>query len=265
MHTPWLEGRCIVIIGGTSGMGLSAAKACIREGARVLVTGPDRLSVTGADFELGDAANCLEADATEEGSAEEAIQACVDSFGAFHGLYHVAGGSGRRFGDGPLHALTNEGWEKTFRLNLDSVMMSNRAAVRYWLEQDEPGVILNMGTALSQHPAPAFFATAAYAAAKSAVIGFSRSAASYYAGNDIRVNVVAPGLTDTPMAQRAIQDPAIMSFVKSKQRLDGGRPALPSDLDGAAVFLLSSASSFITGQVLEVDGGWGISDGQIAT
>jgi NAD(P)-dependent dehydrogenase (short-subunit alcohol dehydrogenase family) len=264
MQTPWLDGQCIVIIGGTSGMGLSAAKACLREGARVLVTGPDRVSVVHANAELGDGANCLEADATEEGTAEEAIDACMDSFGAFHALYHVAGGSGRRFGDGPLHSLTNEGWEKTLQLNLGSMMMSNRAAVRYWLKRGEPGTILNMGTALSEHPAPAFFATAAYAAAKSAVIGFSRSAAAYYAGHNIRVNVVAPGLTDTPMAQRAMQDPAIMDFVKSKQRLDGGRAARPSDLDGAAIFLLSPASSFITGQVLAVDGGWGISDGQIS-
>jgi NAD(P)-dependent dehydrogenase (short-subunit alcohol dehydrogenase family) len=265
MSKPWLEGRCIVIIGGTSGMGLSAAKACLREGARVLVTGPDRSSVLRADADLGGAALCLEADATHEGSAEEAIRACVDGFGSFHGLYHVAGGSGRRFGDGPLHTLTDEGWEKTLQMNVGSMMMSNRAAIRHWLERGEPGTILNMGTALTEHPAPAFFATAAYAAAKSAVVGFSRSIASYYAGNDIRVNVVAPGLTDTPMAQRAVQDPAIMGFVKSKQRLDGGRAAKPTDLDGAAVFLLSTASSFITGQVLAVDGGWGISDGQIPT
>lgn len=263
MHRPWLEGRCIVIIGGSSGMGLSAAKACLREGARVLVTAPDQESALTAANTLGEGASAIAADATVEGTAEQAIEACVRTFGDFHALYHVAGGSGRRYGDGPLHALTNEGWERTLQWNLGSMMMSNRAAIRWWMEKGRPGAILNMGSSLAQNPAPELFATAAYATAKSAVEGFSRSIAAYYAPHDIRVNVIAPGLTDTPMARRAMENPDILRFVSSKQRLDGGRNALPNDLDGAAVFLLSPAASFITGQVLAVDGGWALADGQL--
>ena len=263
MHASWLDGQCIVIIGGSSGMGLSAAKACLREGAQVLVTAPDEEGARHAALLLGDGASSIVADATKEGTAEQAIEACVRTFGDFHALFHVAGGSGRRFGDGPLHALTMEGWERTLELNIGSIMLSNRAAVRWWREQQKPGTILNMGSALAERPAPDLFATAAYASAKSAVVGFSRSIAAYYAPQNIRVNVLAPGLTDTPMARRAMEDPDILGFVRSKQRLDGGRSALPTDLDGAAVFLLSPASSFITGQVLAVDGGWGLSDGQL--
>jgi NAD(P)-dependent dehydrogenase (short-subunit alcohol dehydrogenase family) len=263
MHHPWLYGQCIVIIGGTSGIGLSAAKACVQEGAQVLVTGADTHSAEHAAEALGDQGRSIVADATAEGTAEAAIRNCIDSFGGFHALYHVAGGSGRKFGDGPLHDLSSEGWERTLDLNLGSMMRSNRAAVRYWLEQGSAGAILNMGSVLAAHPAPAFFATVGYAAAKSAVVGFSRAIASCYAPNGIRVNVIAPGLTDTPMAKRAMEDPAIRAFVASKQPLDGGRNAIPTDLDGAALFLLSPASAFITGQVLGVDGGWGITDGQI--
>jgi NAD(P)-dependent dehydrogenase (short-subunit alcohol dehydrogenase family) len=266
MGEPWLKQHCIVVIGGTSGMGLSAAKAFITEGARVVVTGPDVVSTNEAQTILGPSAKAMVADARKEGTAEEAIGVCRESFGAFHGLYHVAGGSGRKLGDGPLHEMTTEGWAQTLDWNLSSTMLSNRAAIRSWLDRKESGSILNMGTALAEHPAPTFFATHAYAAAKSAVVGFSKSVAAYYAQHNIRVNVVAPGLTDTPMAKRAVNDPAIMAFVKSKQRLDGGRSASPSDLDGAAVFLLSPSASFITGQVLCVDGGWGIvSEGQIST
>ena len=263
MQTPWLDGRCIVIIGGSSGMGLSAAKACLREGARVVVTAPDQEGAKQAALLLGDGASAIAADATVEGTAEQAIEACVRSFGDFHALYHVAGGSGRRFGDGPLHAITLDGWERTLQLNLNSIMLSNRAAVRWWLDKQRPGVILNMGSALAERPAADLFATAAYATAKTAVVGFSRSIAAYYAPNNIRINILAPGLTDTPMARRAMEDPDILGFVRSKQRLDGGRSGMPTDLDGAAVFLLSPASSFITGQVLAVDGGWGLSDGQL--
>ena len=80
---------------------------------------------------------------------------------------------------------------------------------------------------------------------------------------DIRVNVLAPGLVDTPMAQRAATDPAIQRFIQTKQPLGGGRIGTPNDLDGAAVFLLSDAARFCTGQVLAVDGGWCQSEGQI--
>ena len=252
-----------MIIGGSSGMGLSAAKACLHEGAHVLVTALDEEGARHAALLLGDGASAIAADATKEGTAEQAIEACVRTFGDFNSLFHVAGGSGRRFGDGPLHTLTMEGWDRTLELNIGSLMLSNRAAIRWWLDQQKSGTILNMGSALADHPAPDFFATAAYATAKSAVSGFSRSIAAYYASNNIRVNVLAPGLTDTPMARRAMENPDIQAFVSSKQRLEGGRSALPTDMDGAVVFLLSPASSFITGQVLAVDGGWGLADGQI--
>ena len=177
-------------------------------------------------------------------------------------MYHIAGGSGRKFGDGPLHELTIEGWHQTVHLNLTSLMLSNRAAVNYFLENRQGGSILNMGSVLGFSPSPKYFTTHAYAAAKSAVVGFSRSIASYYAPHNIRVNVIAPALVETPMSQRALNDNAILQFIKSKQPLDGGRTGTPADTDGLAVFLLSDHSRFITGQVIAVDGGWSVTEGQ---
>ena len=118
----------------------------------------------------------------------------------------MAGGSGRRFGDGPLHELSLDGWNYTVALNLTSLMLSNQAAVRAFLAQGTGGTILNMGSVLGYSPSPVHFATHAYAATKSAVIGFTKSIAAYYARNDIRVNVLAPALVETPMAKRAAQD-----------------------------------------------------------
>jgi NAD(P)-dependent dehydrogenase (short-subunit alcohol dehydrogenase family) len=86
--------------------------------------------------------------------------------------------------------------------------------------------------------------------------------AAYYARYNIRINVVAPGLVKTPMSQRAGADEGIMQFIQTKQPLDGGRIGIPEDVDGAAVFLLSDHSRFITGQVIAVDGGWSVTDGQ---
>jgi NAD(P)-dependent dehydrogenase (short-subunit alcohol dehydrogenase family) len=258
----WLSRKNFVIIGGTSGMGLSAALACIKEGANVIVTGINEQKAHAAQQQLGKNGKSIIADASTEGAATEAITACISAFGSFNGLYHVAGGSGRRFGDGPLHELSLEGWQQTLQLNLTSLMLSNKAAITYYLHEKQPGVVLNMGSVLGFSPSPKHFTTHAYAAAKSAVIGFTKSIASYYAPYNIRVNVIAPSLIETPMAARAANDENILRFIRTKQPLDGGRIGIPEDTDGLAVFLLSDRSKFITGQVIAVDGGWTVTEGQ---
>lgn len=260
MSVPWLLNKRIVIIGGTAGMGLSTAIACITEGASVVVIGKNPEHCEEARGILKENSLVITADATHEATAEQAIQVCEEKFGGFDGLYHVAGGSGRKFGDGPLHELTLEGWQQTMQLNLSSLMLSDRAAIKYFMDQRQGGVILNMSSVLGFSPSPKHFSTHAYAAAKSAVIGLSRSIASYYAPHNIRVNVIAPSLIETPMSGRALNDEAIMKFIKAKQPLDGGRAGVPEDVDGAAVFLLSDRSKFITGQVIAVDGGWSVTD-----
>ena len=257
-----LQNKSLVIIGGTTGLGLSAAKAFVREGARVVVVGRNDDSVQEAAKILGTSAVALAGDATVPGTAQHAISTCIEKFKSFDGLYHVAGGSGRKFGDGPLHELSLEGWNKTFELNLTSLMLSNQAAVQTFLKQNTSGTILNVGSVLGHSPSPKHFVTHAYAAAKAAVIGFSKSTAAYYAKDNIRINVLAPALVETPMAQRAANDETILSFIKTKQPLDGGRIGKPEDLDGAAVYFMSDQSNFTTGQVLTIDGGWDLSEGQ---
>lgn len=260
-----LENKKIVIIGGTSGIGLSAARAFLESGARVVAVGLDQEGCRKARDELSSFSNVLviiQGDATREITARTAIDECKAAFGGFDGLYHVAGGSGRAMGDGPLHELSLKGWNKTLELNLTSLMLSNRAAVQTFLDQESEGTILNMGSVLGYSPSPKYFVTHAYSAAKAAIIGYSKSIAAYYADNNIRINVLAPGLVATPMAQRAAGDTDIMKFIKTKQPLENGRIGQPDDLDGAACYFMSDQSRFTTGQVLAVDGGWEISEGQ---
>jgi NAD(P)-dependent dehydrogenase (short-subunit alcohol dehydrogenase family) len=258
-----LNGKRIVIIGGTTGLGFSAAEAFIGAGARVVVIGRKPDSVQAAQQALGDAARALVGDASTATAAPQAIETCIREFGGFDGLYHVAGGSGRRMGDGPLHEVTDEGIEATLNLNLSSLILSNRAAVRQFLQQGSGGSILNMGSVLGSRPSPQFFATHVYAATKAAAIGFTKSCAAYYAQNDIRFNVLAPALVETPMAKRAAGDETILKFIRTKQPLDGGRIGQASDLDAAAVYFMSDGARFVTGQVLSIDGGWSVSEGQI--
>jgi NAD(P)-dependent dehydrogenase (short-subunit alcohol dehydrogenase family) len=254
--------KVLVVIGGTSGLGLSAAKAFLREGARVVVVGRTAEKVAAVERELGSVVAGLVGDATQPDTALRAITLAVEKFGGFHGLYHVAGGSGRKQGDGPLHELTDAGWQFTLNENLTSLFYSNRAAAQQFLKQGRGGTVLNLGSVLGWSPSPGFFTTQAYATAKAGIIGLTQSAAAHYAKDNVRFNVLAPALVATPMSTRAQSDAAILDFIRTKQPLDGGRIGQPEDLDAAAVFFMSDDSKFVTGQVLAVDGGWEVSEGQ---
>ena len=255
-----LSGRCLVIIGGTQGLGWSAAQACLREGAQLVVVGLDPIPEVPQTEDVQDRLEVILADARETGVADQAIERCAQRYGQFHALYHVAGGSGRAWGDGPLHTIPLEGWQQTLELNLTTAFLSNGAAIRWFLRENQPGCILNCGSVLASSPSPNLFGTAAYATAKSALVGLTQAAAAAYAPHNIRVNLLAPGLTATPMSLRAQSNPAIQEFITRKQPLDGGRMGRPEDLDAAVIWLLSESSRFVTGQVIAVDGGWSVSD-----
>ncbi|MFT6879469.1 MAG: NAD(P)-dependent dehydrogenase (short-subunit alcohol dehydrogenase family) [Arcticibacterium sp.] len=258
-----LKNKVIVIIGGTAGIGLAAAEAFVAAGAKVVALGNRPEDEKVAAELLGNNGKVLTADATEEGSATLAIQTAVEYFGTLDGLYHVAGGSGRKYGDGPLAAVSKVGWERTLDLNLTSVMLSNQAAIQWFIKNKKKGAILNLGSVLGTNPSPKYFGTIAYATAKAGLIGMSKAAAAYYAADNIKINVLAPGLVDTPMSRRASDNENIQHFIKSKQALDGGRNGGTEDLIGAALYFLSDYAKFTTGQVLNVCGGWELNDGQI--
>lgn len=261
MHAAALEGKVVVVVGGTTGLGLSGVRACLEAEARVVAVGLPGADVRALGKDLGRAARVVEGDARDPAVAREAIRTARSEFGGFDALYHVAGGSGRSFGDGPLHEITDAGWDETLRLNLTSVFHSSRAAAEDFLARGAAGSVLNLGSVLGSSPSPRFFATHAYAAAKAAIRGLTLSASAYYAPRQIRFNLLLPGLTETPMSRRALGDESIRAFVRQKQPLDGGRPGRPVDLDAAVVFFLSDQSRFVTGQVLAVDGGWTVTEG----
>ena len=265
MNNQPLSGKTIVIIGGTGGIGLSAAKACTRAGANLVLVGRSAEKAAAAQEVIGDRVAVHIGDAMQSETAERAIALAIEKFGRLDGLYHVAGGSGRKHGDGPLDQITDEGWRFTLDFNLSSLFYSNRAAVRQFLSQAGGGSILNVGSVLDHSPAPRHFATHTYATTKAATVGMTKTSAAYYAAKNIRFNVLAPALVATPLAGRAMNDESIMAYIATKQPLDGGRIGSPEDLDAAVVYFLSDQSKFVTGQVLYIDGGWKHSEGQHAT
>jgi NAD(P)-dependent dehydrogenase (short-subunit alcohol dehydrogenase family) len=180
-------------------------------------------------------------------------------------LFHVAGISGRKFGDGPLLDCTNSGWDTVMDVNARGAFLTNREAVRIMRSQilDAAGLrgtVLNLGSVLDESPAPEHFGTIAYATSKGAIRAMTRSAAACYAPERIRFNLLAPALIDTPMAARAVTDPAIRSYLAAKQPIAGG-PGTAEDVAEAALYLCEPASRFVTGTVLTVDGGWCVSEG----
>jgi NAD(P)-dependent dehydrogenase (short-subunit alcohol dehydrogenase family) len=263
LMTAQLAGKRCLIVGGTTGLGLAAARRFLEEGARLVIAG--RFADRGAEA-LSSLASLgpvrfVPCDASCGADVQRLFEESVAFLGGLDVLYHVAGISGRQHGDGPLHECTETGWHATLDANLKSTFLTNRAAVLHFLDRRQPGVILNMASVLGFSPSPHYFDTCAYAATKGGIIAMSRLAAARYASDGIRVNVLAPGLIDTPMAQRAARDPAIREVLRTKQPLAGG-PGQPEDCADAAVFLCSDASRLITGVVLAVDGGWCVSEGQ---
>ena len=260
-----LSGRTCLVTGST-GIAAAAAERFVAEGASVVVVSRTTSHVEELVERLragGGRAAGRTADLTDEGAAVEAVAAARAEFGRIDGLFAVAGGSGRRFGDGPLHEIGLDAWEATFTLNLTTQFLVMREALRAMLEQlpgpAGRGAIVLTSSVSAFHPAPAKFGAHAYAAAKAAVLGLVRTTSAYYAPAGIRVNAIAPGLVRTPMSARAQADPTVQADAGRRQPLTG--PFLePSDVAAAAAYLLADESRAVTGQILDVDGGWSVSD-----
>jgi NAD(P)-dependent dehydrogenase (short-subunit alcohol dehydrogenase family) len=261
-----LAGKRIVVTGAT-GIAAAGAIAFAAEGAHVFVisrTAESCASLVESIVAGGGSAKWAAADLTDEEEAVDAFGAATSELGGVDGLYAVAGGSGRRFGDGPLDSVPLDGWNETLSLNGRPAFLAAREAIRSMLSGREldptsTGSIAIVSSVLAFAPSPEMFATHAYAAIKGAEISLAVSMAAYYAPHGIRVNIVAPGLVDTPMAARAAGDPGIVSFAERKQPLVGGL-LQPEDLSPLATFLMADESRAVTGQTIAVDGGWSVTD-----
>ncbi len=260
------DGR-VVLVTGSTGMAASAARALAAERAAVFVVSRTEAHARDLAREIeasGGRCAWQAADLAREDEVNAAVGACLRAHGRLDAVYNVAGISGRRFGDGPLHEATLAGWETVLAANATSQFLVCRAVVRAMLDRPPGegglrGAILNMSSALVTHPAAEHFATHAYAASKGAIEAFTRAIAAYYAPHGIRVNAIAPSLVATPMSRRAQEDPSIRAYLAEKQPLAGG-PIGADDVTPTALHLLSDDARMITGQVVTVDGGWAVSE-----
>lgn len=249
-------GKNIIVTGAASGIGRASAIRLAAEGASVILLDKDSagLDDTAGQINIkGGQCWTYTLDLTNEASVQKAIASIVQKQGALHGLFNVAGGSGRRLGDGPVDTITLQGRQGTLDLNLTTMFLMCKYGTPPLLETR--GAIVNIGSVLGLVGGDEDFATHAYATAEAGIIGLSRSMAAYYARRGLRVNVIAAGLIATPMTRSIQSDANLASRLPQLQPLTGAI-GQPNDIASAAAFLLSDDAAFITGAVLTVDGGW---------
>ncbi|MDZ7799596.1 MAG: SDR family oxidoreductase [Trueperaceae bacterium] len=244
-----------VLVTGASGIGAAAAARFHAAGAHVFVADADAKRVASLRADL-DGVHGAAGDLADEDTARAVVDQALDALGGLDVLVNVAGMSGRRYGDGPAHEATAEGWEVVMRNNARSTFLMCRFALAPMRAQQR-GVITNTGSVLAYAPGAAHFATHAYAASKGAIHALTRSMAATYAPEGIRVNAVAPGLIATPMSQRAQSDPAILDYLRGRQPVTGA-PGEAGDVADAILYLASDQARFVTGTILEVAGGWSV-------
>ena len=193
----------VLLITGTTGIAEATALRAAQQGDSVFVISRDESHCLDLAARLP-VSGYYACDLRDERGVEQALTACINRFGGVDAVFNVAGISGRKFGDGPLHECTTEGWDVTLDTNVKTMFLVCRGVLRYWLDAGRPGAILNMSSVLAYSPQAQHFATHAYAASKGAIISMSRAMAAYYAPHKIRVNVIAPALVPLHERPRAV-------------------------------------------------------------
>jgi gluconate 5-dehydrogenase len=248
-----LEGRVAMVSGGGGALGSALAEALAGAGARVAVVGRTRASLDAAVERVAAAGGeglAIVADATDESAAEAAVRTTVERFGPVGILVNaVGGGAGKALH--PAESYPRDAWDWIMELNLRSTIVATQPVVRQMIEGGVHGAVLNISSVRANLGINAGYS--AYVAAKGAISSLTRQWATEWARYGIRVNAIMPTFVDTPQVASLLADPAFKAGIIS--RIPLGRIGETRDIAGPAIFLVSDAASFVTGQVLGIDGG----------
>lgn len=248
-----LDGRVALIPGGGGGIGSALAEGLAGAGARVVVVGRRQEPCDEAVRRVeaaGSEGLSLVGDVTREEDAERAVEQTVDRFGRLDIVVNsVGGGAGNA-----LHAAESyprEAWDWIMELNVRSTVVPTQAAVRAMIAAGKGGAVLNLSSVRANLGINAGYS--AYVAAKGAISSLTRQWATEWAKHGIRVNAIMPTFVDTPQVASLLADPAFKAGIVN--RIPLGRVGETRDVVGPAIFLVSDAASFVTGQILGIDGG----------
>lgn len=242
-----LDGKVALITGASRGIGRAVALRLAKEGAKVAVNYAGNETAAreteAAIKEIGGEVLLVQADVSDSAAATEMVSVAAKTFGTIDILVNNAGITR----DGLLARMKDEDFAKVIATNLNGVFYTTRAAAKIMMKQ-RSGRIVNMASVVGLMGNAG---QANYAAAKAGIIGFSKSVAKELASRGITVNMVAPGFIGTDMTA-VLNDKVKETMVGS---IPLGRMGTPEDVAGAVLFLVSDEASYITGQVINVDGG----------
>ena len=241
-----LKDKTAIITGGGSGIGLATARAFCKEGAKVILFGRRKEKLISAADELGDSVLIVQGDMTHNDDLDQLINKTLNNFKGIDILVNSAG----LYNGAPLHEISDSQWDGMMDINIRSVFQLTRRVLPIMMTQ-KSGSIVHISSILGLIAVPQ---VAAYNVSKGALNQFSRSIAVEYGSYGIRSNSICPGLIETDMTADLMKDASLMQEWSKEYPI--GRFGKPEDVASACLFLASDESSFITGTVLPVDGGF---------
>ena len=247
-----LAGKNALVTGASRGIGRAIALGLAEAGANVAVLGramEDLQQVAGAIAELGHHGLPVRCDVTEADDVLQAAASVLDAFSSIDVLVNNAGGP---VFNAPFLDVRPEGWARVLDLNLTSVVSFCRVVGKHMVERGR-GSVINVDSIGASHPAPL---VAPYCAAKAGVISLTQTLAQEWGPSGVRINALSPGMIDTAINRALVADTGFAE--QMAQRIPLRRWGEANDLVGAAIWLASDASSYVTGAVIPVNGGLGV-------
>jgi 2-keto-3-deoxy-L-fuconate dehydrogenase len=244
-----LKDQVAVITGAASGIGAATARLFAAEGAQVALVDRDGAGLAKVAAEIGGSL-VIEADVSDNTQAHDGVALVMKHWGRVDVLMTAAGIS---LG-GTVDTIDEAAWDRTFSVNVKGSYLWIHHAIKPMIAA-KSGRIVTVGSQLAQS---SIGNNAAYIASKGAIASFTKTIAVDHAAQGIRINALMPGVIDTPMPARSLQRQADPEASRTfwKQRHPMGRIGQPEEVAKAALFLASDDSSFVTGTLLFVDGGW---------
>jgi len=239
-----LESKTALITGGASGIGAGIARKFSREGSRVAICDIDAQTGEKTAQELGPNARFYALDIASESSVNAVVDNIAQDFGRIDILVNNAGITNDKL----ILRMTESDWDRVLKINLTGTFLATRAVAKYMIKQ-RAGRIVNIASIVG---IIGNAGQANYAASKAGIIGFTKSCAKEFASRNVTVNAIAPGFIQTRMTE-ALSEEAKNAYLKS---IPLNRFGTPEDVANLALFLVSDAAGYITGHVVNLDGGW---------
>jgi gluconate 5-dehydrogenase len=247
-----LKGKKAIVTGASSGLGARFAKALAEQGADVAVLARrvERLEELKTEIEAS-GVRCLplKCDVLNVDDIKSTVAKVKDAFGRIDILVNNAGVAT----SGPAEQQSDDDWLRVINTNLNSVYFVAREVGKVMVEQ-KYGKVINIGSIHSQVAMPPRWPLSAYCASKGGVLMLTKNLANEWARQGITVNAIGPSYFGSEMTSKVLEDPAFAQVLDAYCPM--GRVGRPEELDGALIYFASDASSFTTGQILFVDGGW---------